>query len=180
MYITETKQLGLRKLDLFDLEALHKILGDAATMKYYPSPYNLEQVKGWIIKSMVNYTKCNFGLWGIILKAKETFIGQCGISMQNIDGESVPEIAYHINKNFWNKGYATEAAEASMHYGFDHLNLESIFIHTYVKNIPSQRVAEKIGMRKIKVYDKYIKSHDITWPHVVYKINKKDMVLKNS
>jgi RimJ/RimL family protein N-acetyltransferase len=176
MYITETKRLGLRKLDLFDLEALHEILGDTATMRYYPSTYNLEQVKGWIIKSMVNYSKYNFGLWAAILKETETFIGQCGISMQNIDGELAPEIGYHINRNFWNKGYATEVAKASLNYGFKHLNLESIYIHTYVKNIPSQRIAEKIGMKKIKIYDKYIKSHDVTWPHVVYRMNKSEFM----
>ncbi|NJO92589.1 MAG: GNAT family N-acetyltransferase [Chloroflexia bacterium] len=176
MYLIETERLALRELDLIDLESLHEILGDSATMKYYPSTYSLEEVKSWLSRNIESYEKHSFGLWAMVLKGEETFIGQCGISMQDIDEELVPEIGYHINRNFWNKGYATEAANACMPYGFNNLDLESIYIHTYVKNIPSQRIAEKIGMKRIKVYDKHIKNHNVTWQHVVFRVNKSELI----
>jgi len=48
----------------------------------------------------------------VILKEGNIFLGDCGITMQNIDGEVVPEMGFHIIKDHCNKGYATEAALA--------------------------------------------------------------------
>ena len=137
-------------------------------MQYYPAPYNKDGVDHWISRSLASYQNNGFGLWAVILKESNRFIGQCGITLQDIDGSSVPEIGYHIHKKFWGQGYATEAARACMVYGFEQLKFDRIFIHTYIKNIPSQRVAEKIGMRKVKEYDKHIQSHNLVWRHVVY------------
>ena len=75
------------------------------------------------------------------------------------------------NKEYWNKGFATEASAASLKYGFEKLNLNEIYIHTYVKNIPSQKVAEKLSMKRIKEFEKFIKGYDIFMRHVVYSIN---------
>ena len=172
MPIIETSRLELRELTKADSYELHKVLGDPETMQFYPSPYTIEAVKGWIDRSIESYKDHGFGLWAVILKETNQFIGQCGISIQNIDGEQVSEIGYHINKQYWNQGYATEASRACMQYGFRQLGLDELFIHTYVKNIPSQRIAEKLGMRKIKEYDKYIQSHGLTWRHVVFEMKK--------
>lgn len=173
-YLIETKRLGLRKLTLEDADLLYEILSDAEVMRYYPAPYTLDQVKDWIGRSMDSYQKNGFGLWAVILKESNRFIGQCGISLQNIDGVYVPEIGYHIHKLYWNQGYATEAAKASLAYGFQNFGFERIFIHTYVKNSPSQRIAEKIGMKKVKEYDKHIRSHHVIWRHVVYEMIKNE------
>ena len=58
--------------------------------------------------------KLIIGLWAVILKETGAFIGDCGITMQQIDGETLPEIGYHIAKQHWRHGYATEAAAASI------------------------------------------------------------------
>ena len=170
----KTDRLYLRELTHDDTKALHQILGDAEAMRYYPSTYSIERTKEWIDRSIASYQVQEFGLWAVFMKESNQFIGQCGISMQLIDGESVPEIGYHLHKNFWNQGLATEAASACLHYGFTQFNLNALYIHTYIKNIPSQRIAEKIGMSKIKTYDKYLKYHKLTWKHVVYAITQLD------
>jgi len=166
--VFETKRLLARELTLKDAEFLYPILSDAETMRFYPSPYNMEGVQRWIYRSLESYKKNSFGLWAIILKESNQFIGQCGISLQNIDGKIVPEIGYHIHKDFWNKGYATEAALGSLNYGFKTLKLGKIYIHTSINNIPAQRIAEKLGMNKQFVYDKYLETFKVTWPIVVY------------
>ena len=171
----KTKRIKLRNQTLNDLNDLYQILSDEETMKYYPKPYTKEETKNWIIGNINSYRKNGFGLWAVVLKSNNKFIGQCGITNQNIDGEVVPEIGFHINKKYWNNGYATESAHACLKYGFEKLNLEEIYIHTYVKNIPSIRVAEKIGMIKRKEYDKIITVHNITMKHVVYSIKKNEM-----
>jgi len=152
--IMETKRLYLRELVLKDIDELSKVLTDPESMKYYPEPFSLEKVEKWIQWNMDNYEKYNHGLWAVILKDGEKFIGDCGITMQKIDNETVPEIGFHIIKDYWNKGYATEAALACKDYAFRVLHYPKVFSYTTVKNIPSQKVAEKIGMKEYKVFEK--------------------------
>jgi RimJ/RimL family protein N-acetyltransferase len=174
MTILETPRLRLRKLCPDDLENLFEILSDPETMQFYPRPYCKEEVKGWLDKSLYNYENQKYGLWAVEIRETGTFIGQCGITSQNIDNEIVQEIGYHIHKSQWRKGFGTEAARGCLHYGFTTLKLSEIFIHTWIKNIPSIGIAEKLGMSKRKEYDKHIKSNDSIMRHVVYSMLKED------
>ncbi|MBN1551132.1 GNAT family N-acetyltransferase [bacterium] len=176
MSIIETHRLCLRELTLNDLDGLYAILSDPETMRYYPAVYNREQVQLWIKRSMDSYTINHFGLWAVELRETGEFIGQCGISLQNINGSIVPEIGYHIRKDKWRMGYASEAATACVCFGFKELNLPEIFIHTAVENSPSIGVAEKIGMKKLFEYDKKLKNFPITMKHVVYSLQRQDHI----
>lgn len=173
MFTIETERLKLRELNGNDDKFLYDILSDEETMKYYPAPYDINRVRKSIKSSIVSYKENQFGLWGVILKEQDKFIGECGITKQNIDGFIVPEIGYHINKKFWRKGFAAEASIACLKYGFEKLKLSEIYIHTYVKNIPSIRVAEKLKMNRIKEFDKYSNDYNIYMKHVVYKTDVK-------
>ncbi|WP_339214395.1 GNAT family N-acetyltransferase [Ornithinibacillus sp. FSL M8-0202] len=154
MIVIETERLYLRELVNDDLESLELVLSDPESMQYYPEPFNRKQVEGWIQWNIENYKKYSHGLWAVVLKEGNQFIGDCGITMQNIDEERLPEIGFHIIKDFWNKGYATEVARACMEYAFTTLNSPAIYSYTTIDNIPSQKVAEKIGMKKYKEFDK--------------------------
>lgn len=165
--ILETEHLILRELTLHDLPDLYPILSDEETMQFYPRPYNREEVREWIERSLTSYKEHNFGLWAIELKQSGVFIGQCGITLQNINGKSVPEIGYHIDRRYWNMGYGTEAARGCLDYGFDQLKLDEIFIHTYTKNLPSIRIAQKLEMHLQMEYDK-VCGGELIMPHVVY------------
>lgn len=167
-FILETKRLILRELNESDTLPLFEILSDSETMKYYPAPCDFKGAESWVNRSIKSYAQYGFGLWAILMKDGENFAGQCGITYTSIDDVNVPEIGYHVNKKFWNKGIATESAYAAMNYGFKNFNLNEIFIHTWVNNIPSRRIAEKIGMLKIKEYDKHIPEHNTTRKHIVY------------
>jgi RimJ/RimL family protein N-acetyltransferase len=75
--------------------------------------------------------------------------------MQSINGKMEPEIGYHINKEYTNKGYATEAAKACQDYAFSVLKLKRLYSYMKYTNIASARVAEKNGMKLImEVEDK--------------------------
>jgi RimJ/RimL family protein N-acetyltransferase len=171
MFSINLNRLYLRELKLSDLEALAAILSDSETMQYYPAPYNHNQAENWINNSIVSYNINGFGLWAVVLKASNEFIGQCGISLQDINGARFPEIGYHISKHHWRNGYATEAAKGCLEYGFQKLGMNEIYIHTSVNNLPSYKVAEKLLMTKRFEYDKYIKSHNLFMKHVVYSMN---------
>lgn len=150
MKIIETERLYLRELTLADQENWSKVLSDPVAMKYYPHQLSAEEVTKWLQWTLDNYRKYRHGLWAVILKECDIFIGDCGITMQNIDGEIVPEIGFHIIKDYWNRGYATEAALACKEYAFYVFNYPRVFSYTTIDNIPSQRVAQKIGMKVYK------------------------------
>nr|WP_314463041.1 GNAT family N-acetyltransferase [uncultured Clostridium sp.] len=147
-YIIETEQLALRELTMDDFESWHQILSDQETMKYYPRAFDKDKTKSWIDWNLDNYGKYGFGLWAVILKESNQFIGDCGITMQNIhgDGNLFPEIGYHIDKRFWNKGYASQAAKACLKYAFENTDFDEVFSYQKATNIPSRKVAEKMGM----------------------------------
>ncbi|WP_231514839.1 GNAT family N-acetyltransferase [Oceanobacillus salinisoli] len=158
MKILETERLYLRELVLDDTRELSKVLSEPESMQYYTKPFNMKEVESWIQWNIDNYRKYNHGLWAVILKDGEKFLGDCGITMQLIDKETVPEIGFHIIKNYCNQGYATEAAIACKEYAFKVLKYPKVFSYTTVKNVPSQKVAEKMGMKKYKEFEKMEKS----------------------
>lgn len=152
--IIETERLILRELRNRDAVLLSKVLSNEESMQYYDHPFNEHEVEEWIKWNIENYTAYNCGLWAVILKENGTFLGDCGITMQNIDGEVLPEIGFHIIKEYCNKGYASEAAKACMEYAFDVLGFEQIYSYSTIDNLPSQKVAAKIGMKQHKVFEK--------------------------
>jgi len=152
--LIETERLYLRELIIADKKELMKVLSNPESIKFYPNSFSEEKVENWIQWNIENYKKYKHGLWAVILKEGDMFIGDCGITMQDIDGETVPEIGFHIILEYCNRGYATEAALACKEYAFKVLNYPKIFSYTRIRNIPSQKVAKKIGLQFYKYFEK--------------------------
>lgn len=150
--ILETERLILREYTEKDFESLYEILSDSETMKHYPKPYDEKGTWRWLNWSFDNYSKYGFGLWAIELKENGKFIGDCGITMQNIDGESLPEIGYHINKNYWRRGFAKEAAAAVRDWLFNNTDFNSVYSYMKYTNVASYSTAQSVGLKKIKEY----------------------------
>jgi RimJ/RimL family protein N-acetyltransferase len=123
-------------------------------MRHYPHAFSNEEVKKWIERNIERYKNDGFGLWAVIRKGDNQFLGDCGITLQNIDGDILPEIGFHIIKTFCNMGYATEAAAACKKYAIEVLGFKSIYSYSEVGNIASQRVSSKIGLVKVKTFIK--------------------------
>ena len=102
---------------------------------------------------MENYEKYGFGLWAVVLKKTGEFIGDCGITIQNIDGEMLPEIGYHIHKKYWRKGFGKEAAIAVRDWAFEHTDYDIIYSYMKYTNVGSYNTAIANGMKRVKVYD---------------------------
>ena len=85
--IIETERLILREYTFEDFDSLYEILSDKETMEHYPAPFDEENVRGWIQWNIENYAKYGFGLWAVVLKETGEMIGDCGITIQNIDDE---------------------------------------------------------------------------------------------
>ena len=162
----ETKRLLFRKIEQSDFDNLKNIISDPETMKFYPKPYDDNGVQRWIDWCLACYERRGFGLFAIILKEKNIFIGDCGITLQNINGKEVFEIGYHINKKYWNKGYASEASQFMKDYFFTNTLYTEVYSYMNKHNYQSRRVAEKNGMTLI---EEYIEDDVL---HTVYKITK--------
>ncbi|MBA7639789.1 D-aminopeptidase [subsurface metagenome] len=88
-----------------------------------------------------------YGLFSVILKSEEILIGDCGLEHMEVDGEKVAELGYDLRSDYWNQGFATEAASAVRDYAFNELKLPCLISLIQVFNGASRRVSEKIGMR---------------------------------
>ena len=148
----ETERLLLRPYTLSDFDSLYEILSDPETMQHYPAPFDEEKTRNWITWNLDNYEKYGFGLWAVILKETGEFIGDCGITLQNIDGEILPEIGYHIHKKYWRRGFAKEAARAVRDWGFRNTQYDIFYSYMKYTNIGSWSTALANGMKKVKEY----------------------------
>lgn len=171
--ILETERPFLRELTLADCEELASVLCDPLSMVYYPAPFTLRQVEDWIDWNIENYQKNHHGLWAVILKESNTFLGDCGITMQDIEGELLPELGYHIKKDYCGNGYTTEAAGACKEYAFSTLGYQSLFTYTKHDNSPSRRVAEKIGMTFVRTFEKTVQGTTVR--EALYQKNREEL-----
>ncbi|AIQ65419.1 GCN5 family acetyltransferase [Paenibacillus stellifer] len=147
MKVLETDRLLIRPYTLEDFDVIYGILSDSVTMSFWPKPFDKEQVTHWIERNMRSYQENGFGRWLVVLKERNTVIGDCGITKSEINSKLENDLGYIIDQHYWKQGYGTEAAQACMHYAFDELQLESICINMPVDHISSRRVAELIGMK---------------------------------
>lgn len=150
--IIETNRLILREYTLDDFDNLYEIVSDPETMRHYPKPFDEERTRGCIEWNLENYKNYGFGLWAVTLKKTGEFIGDCGISIQNIDGELLPEIGYHIHKKYWRRGFGSEAARAVRDWAFENTDYNCIYSYMKYTNVGSYSTAIANGMRKVKEY----------------------------
>ena len=138
--VIETERLCLREMTENDFEALNKVLADSNIMQHYPYTFDEAKVRNWIQRNIDRYRIFGFGLWAVCLKETGEMIGDCGITMQSIHGEMLPEVGYHIRKDQQRKGYASEAARACRDYAFEELKMrlseKGLFDESHKKPIP--------------------------------------------
>lgn len=150
--IIETDNLMLRRYADDDVDALHGILSDPETMRFWPSPFTIERVREWIVRSLRSYEELGFGRYPVLLRETGEIIGDCGILRVRVAGETVNDLGYIFHRDHWGRGYATEASEALKRYAFDTLGLEALHANMAYDHSASRRVAEKLGMTKIREF----------------------------
>ena len=125
--ILETDRLLLREMNMDDFDALYKVLSDSDIMQHYPYTFDEKRVSDWIERNMNRYRENGFGLWAVCLKDTGEMIGDCGLTLQNIEGEMLPEIGYHIRADHQRKGYAKEAAAAVRDWAFANTDYPALY-----------------------------------------------------
>lgn len=150
--LLETQRLMIREYTPEDFDAIYEILSDAETMQHYPAPFSEEKTKWWIARNLDNYAKQGFGLWAVVLKQSGELIGDCGLTIQDIDGQLLPEIGYHIHKKLWRQGYGKEAACAVRDWAFENTAYDTLYSYMKYTNVGSYSTAMAMGMKRVKEY----------------------------
>ncbi|WP_313798951.1 GNAT family protein [Cytobacillus sp.] len=164
MYI-KTERLIIRNFELDDWKAVHAYTSKKSVMKYMPEGVLTEKETKEFINRNIGDSAEKFA---VILADEDILIGH--VEFFKYFGEHSYEIGWVFNPEYYNKGYATEAASAIVKYGFEDLKLHRIVATCQPENIPSYRVMEKIGMRREGYFKKCIPHGDQWWDEYYYAI----------
>ncbi len=154
MAFIETERLILRTWMPSDAPALHAIRSDADVGRYLagtPTP-SIDDVTQWIQRQMDEQEREGFSLWPVIRKDDGRLIGRAGLHRMP---EGYVEAGWIFARDVWGNGYATEAARASIDYGFNVVRLSHIYALINPDNAPSIAVAYRVGMRFDRVVRAY-------------------------
>jgi len=144
--VIKTERLDLRRMRPDDLAPLMDFLSDPLTMIHYPRPWDRAKVQRWIERAIQSYELCGFGMFAVVLRETGEVIGDCGFTTQEVEGRMETELGYHMARRYWHSGYGAEAACACRDYAFRMLGLPRLISLILPLNLPSRRVAEKVGM----------------------------------
>ncbi len=174
-YIFESSRLGFRMWKESDREVFAKMNANKEVMRYFPKTLNSKEIDDFLNRVQEHFNEYGYGLWAVEIKDTKEFIGFIGFLNATFEAEFTPctEIGWRLNNKYWNNGYATEGAKACLEYGFNNLNLNSIYSFTAEINQPSENVMRKIGLKKIGEFmHPKVEDGSPLKPHVLYKIEK--------
>lgn len=176
-HVIETDRLVLRHWRDGDLDEFARMSLDTRVMEFFPTI----QDRQTCVETIAWITDCidqnGFGFLVAEIKGGAPFIGFVGLSVPSFTTSFTPcvEVGWRLATEYWGKGYASEAARASLQYGFDHVGLEEIVSFCVAKNYRSRAVMERVGMKRDEANDFDHPSLEENSPlrqHVLYRINK--------
>ncbi len=145
----ETERLRLRPFapDLSDIEAMLLVLEDPFSMRFYSRPFDRDGTRAWIEKQLERYRTDGFGLYAIEDRATGEVLGDCGPTIQHVDDEPFVELGWHVRPDRQSQGIATEAGAACRDHCFATMGVERLISLVRPENVPSWRVARRLGFR---------------------------------
>ena len=118
-------------------------------MRYFPATLSSEESAA-LLQRIIEHQRINgYSLFALHLKESDAFVGWCGLMKVPFSAHFTPavEVGWRLNKIFWGKGLAPEAAKSVLRFGFLELGLSEIVSFTAELNQPSIRVMQKIWMK---------------------------------
>lgn len=146
----ETERLLLRRWRERDRDAFAALNADPEVMEHLPAVLTPEESDQLLRRIDRQFEEFGFGLWAVDIKWAKRFIGFCGLAVPTFQTHFTPavEIGWRFAKDQWGSGYATEAAKAVIDFGFEQTDLDEILAWTIPVNQRSQRVMQRLGMKR--------------------------------
>ena len=145
----ETEQLILRDFVKEDWGRVLEYQSDPLYLRYNKwterTPEAAQEFVGWFLDQQIQTPRIKYQL-AVVLKSNNQLIGNCGVRMEKANDVEA-NIGYELNPQYWNYGYATEAAHAVVDFGFQHFGVHRIWADLVADNVGSAHVLEKLGMK---------------------------------
>jgi len=175
----QTDRLLMREWRDSDRAPYAELNGDPEVMRHFPSTLTAEQSGEMIDRITARWDQEHFGLWAVERTDTNTFIGFVGLMKPAWQASFTPcvEVGWRLAKQHWGHGFAPEAATAALQWGFANVDLprDEIVSFTTVDNLSSQRVMQKIGMRRDPDgdFDHPMLPDWVHRRHVLYRIDRR-------
>ena len=171
-----TPRLLLRRWRGSDSEAFAALNGDPEVMEHLPSLLTRAESDQMIASLEARFEQNGFGLWAVEVCASGQMIGFVGLNVPSFPAHFMPavEVGWRLSRAAWGHGYATEAARASLSYGFGEAGLDEIVAMTSTTNSRSAAVMERLGMSRDPADDfdhPGIEPGDRLARHILYRIS---------
>ncbi len=175
----ETDRLLLRRWRESDLAPFAAMNADPEVMEYFPGALDRDRSDALARAADDSFEQNGYGLWAVQVKDGEPFIGFVGLHhvSNDIPVRGSTEVGWRLARSAWGKGYAPEAAQAGLSFGFEKCGLGEIVSFTSLLNERSQRVMQKIGMHTDPADDFEHTSLDPGHPlrhHVLYRLTAEE------
>ena len=144
--ILQTERLLLREMSLDDLDFLAEMLGHPEVMRYWPRPHTRDEAVAWIERQLQRYADDGCGYWLAIDRASGRPVGQAGVMQIEVDGVAEPALGYILHRPYWGRGLALEAARGCLEWAFAQPGCERVVCLVRPENVPSLRVAIRLGL----------------------------------
>lgn len=127
-----------------DLESFHAINSDPQVMRYVGDGqvWQIGRTQQFIESASEMLDRSGVCQWALVDRTSDCLIGFCGL----VDGADVPEIGWRLARDYWGRGFATEAANAILNHAKDVLGISRVMATVQTENAASVRVIEKLGM----------------------------------
>ncbi len=171
----KTARLHLRQWRDSDSEPFAQLNADPRVMEFFPSTLDRAQSDAAIIRARNSIAERGWGFWAAELLDTQQFVGFIGIKPnQQMPFSPCVEIGWRLTFAHWHKGYATEAAIASLRIGFEQLKLDEIVSFTSIHNHRSQTVMQRLRMHRDKDTFQHpaVPDDSPLKEHVLYRINR--------
>ncbi len=169
--ISQTPRLLIREIETYDAGAVFELNQNPNVILYTSDPaFKTIEDARHLIETVIKqqYKSYRHGRWAVLLKDTGTFIGWCGLKF--MPELNQVDLGYRFMETYWGKGFATEAAMASLHYGFAQFNYNQIIGRVMKQNMQSIKVLKKCGM----TFSHEAELHE--HPAYIYKISKEDFL----
>jgi len=166
-YLFQSKRLGFRNWIEDDLDAFALMNADEEVMEHFPKSLSRAETADFIDRLKGQFEENGYTYFATEVLETREFIGFIGLAYQDYVSDYTPavDIGWRLKRNAWGRGYATEGAKQCLEFAFNNLNLERIISVCTERNVLSESVMKKIGMKrqgtfnhpKLKGYPEYEK-----------------------
>lgn len=144
--VVETARLALWEMTPNDVDFVAAMLADEEVTKYDERRFSRIEAEEWLSRQIERYRRDGHGLWLVTERDTGDAVGQVGLALQDVEGRHEPEVGWLLHRPFWGRGYATEAAIGVRDAAFARWSYPALISLVRPANLPSQRVAQRIGM----------------------------------